>query len=520
MANETTVGPIPAPARPARSLTGHATLNALASLLDYGARGVVNLVITPVLVSNLGRSLYGVWEMLNRLIGYMGATDGRPTEALRLVVANRQSADDPTKRRYVGATLAVWLGAMPIILAVGAGMVWLAPILTKVPGDQRETVQLVTGLLVAAFLATTLASVPESVLRGMNMGYRRMGLQTAISVLYGVLAVAMVTGGMGLAGLGGAWLIKTAITGLCFWLLARAYVAWFGVDRPRKPEVMGLLSMSVWLALGDGIAKLLLASDVLILGAIVSPAVVTTYTLTSFAARTALGIHVYTAGAAMPGLGALIGRGELPRAAAARAELLTLTWLFAITVGAVVLTWNRSFIGLWVGAEHYAGQWIDLLVVMATVQSAFIRTDAYIIDAALQPRARTTVGAAAAVITIGAGILLTHLWGLPGLCLSIITGRAVQSVAYPVLAHKHLGRARTMSLLEGLRLGVVGVALLTGAVMLGQRIAAPGWLPFAAGVVVTAAVVGAVALFAGPSAGARRAVLRRLAALRRPGRGA
>jgi len=522
MTPETVATPAAA-ARPTprpRTLTGHATLNALASLLDYAARGVVNLVITPVLVTSLGRSLYGVWEMLNRLIGYMAATDGRPTEALRLVVANQQTADDATKRRYVGATLKVWLYAMPLIVLVGLGMVWLAPILTKVPAAQRETVQIVTALLIGGFLATTLASVPESVLRGMNLGYKRMGLQTGLSVLYGVLAVAMVTSGLGLAGLGGAFLIRTALTGLCFWLLARVYVAWFGVERPAKSEVKALLSMSVWLALGDAIAKLLLASDVLILGVIVSPAVVTTYMLTSFAARTALGIHVYTAGAAMPGLGALIGRGELPRAAAARAELLTLTWLFAITVGTVVLTWNRAFIGLWVGPEHYAGQWIDLLVVLATVQSAFIRTDSYIIDAALQPRARTTVGAAAAAITIAAGIVLTHLWGLPGLCISIITGRAVQSIAYPVLAHKHLGRARTMRLVDGIRLGIVGVGLLTGAVLLGQGIAAPTWLHFFAGVVATAVVIGAVALFAGPSTTARRAVLRRLASLRRPGSGA
>jgi hypothetical protein len=112
---------------------------------------------------------------------------------------------------------------------------------------------------------------------------------------------------------------------------------------------------------------------------------------------------------------------------------------------------------------------------------------------------------------------LTKVWGLPGLCLSIILGRAAQSIAYPVLAHKHLGKNRTYAPRDGIRLGLVGLVMLGGAAFMGQRLTAPGWLAFAAGVAGSIAVVGALALFAGPSAPARRAVIRRFAALR-PGR--
>jgi O-antigen/teichoic acid export membrane protein len=510
---------VAAPVAPARgrSLTKHATLNAVASLIDYATRGAVGFIVTPILVGALGRSLYGVWEMLNRLFGYMSAADGRPTEALRLVIANRQSVDDATKRRYVGATLAVWAITLPIVLVVGTALAWIAPIVTKVGTAERQGVHIACGLLVGYFLATTLATVPESVLRGMNMGYKRMGLQSGLSIIAGVLSAVAVTAGLGVPGLAGSFLVRAVLTGLCFWVLARSYVSWFGVAKPHRSEIKALLGMSIWLAVGDAIAKLLLASDVLILGAVVSPALVTTYTLTSFAARTGLGIHVYAASAAMPGIGSLIGKGELSRAANARAELLTLTWLFAVTVGAVILLWNRSFLGLWVGPQHYAGVWIDLLVVLATLQSAFIRTDSYIIDAALQPRARTTVGTVAAAITIAAGIVLTQLWGLPGLCLSIILGRATQSIAYPVLARRHLGKTHSSAPHEAIRLALVGSAILVSAVLIGQQLRMTGWIGFATGVVASVIAVGAVALYAGPSSAARRAVIRRVAALR-PGR--
>src|SRR5207237_2431569 len=101
---------LPAPAvarpRPAASLTQRASLNVAASLLDYAAKIAVNFIVIPILVAGLGRSLYGVWEMLGRLVGYLTAGDGRPTQALRLVVATLPSAADQLgKRRHVGPAL-------------------------------------------------------------------------------------------------------------------------------------------------------------------------------------------------------------------------------------------------------------------------------------------------------------------------------------------------------------------------------------------------------------------------------
>ncbi len=66
--------PAPSPrAEPAVSLTQRASLNVIASLLDYGAKIVVGVVVIPIVVATLGSSLYGVWEMLSRLSGYLTA---------------------------------------------------------------------------------------------------------------------------------------------------------------------------------------------------------------------------------------------------------------------------------------------------------------------------------------------------------------------------------------------------------------------------------------------------------------
>jgi O-antigen/teichoic acid export membrane protein len=506
--------PRPAAAKPVASqaLTRSASLTALASLLDYFAKAAVSLVITPILVGGLGRTLYGIWEMLGRIVGYLTATDGRPTDALRLVISQQQAEEHTIKRRSVGAALVVWLLMIPLVGVVGGILAWLSPTITHAPVERATDVRIACGFLVLSFIFTGLAAVPESVLRGMNLGYKRMGLQASLSVVAGALAVWAVKGGWGLPGVGASQIVRAVIVGFAFWVLVKKYVPWFSISRPTRADIKALLSMSIWLSVGDLVSKLLLASDVLILGWVISPAVVTTYVLTAYAARTGLGIFVFTAGSAMPGFGGVLGVKQFDRAVHLRRELLMLTWLFVTVVGATILVWNRSFLTLWVGSRNYAGPWVDLLIVMVVGQTAFIRTDSYIIDAALRPKGRVTVGAITVVATLALGITLTHAFGILGLSLGMLLGRAIQSVSYPLIVRSCLNHPkRTMAArLAALRFAAITVVLFAAANLLGRRITAPSWFVWLPGVVLTLVLFASLAMTLGPSATDRRIILRRV----------
>lgn len=517
MVNATLAQPAPAPASAPvatrTNLTRRASLNAVQALLDYTARLAVGLIVTPILVRGLGQSLFGIWQVLGQLLGYLSATDGRPTDALRLVVANRAAVDDDaTLRRHVGSAVLVWVLFLPLAVTAGGVLIWLAPMLTKVPPAFASTVRVAAGLLFLQFLLATLSAVPESVLKGANLGYKRMGLQSALQVLGGLLAVGAVSLGLGLTGLSLAQVALAVVTAVCFWVLARRYVPWFGVARPRAVEVRGMVRTSAWLAGGDLIAKLLVASDVVILGAVLSPAAATPYVLTGYASRTALGILVLATAGAMPGVGSVIGQGHHERAAALRSELLWLTWLAATVLGVAMLMWNRSFVGLWVGSEQYAGLVPNVLLVVATVQTAFIRCDSYIIDAALRPRLRVVVGAIASVATIGACVLLTRSYGLVGLCAGVIAGRMVQTVAYPILAARSLSSQTASAWLVLVRPALVMTGLFALAAVLGERNVTAGWPLWALGVVVTTVFALVLAYLVGLPRDIRRATAARIRA--------
>src|SRR5438105_5934992 len=255
--------------------------------------------------------------------------------------------------------------------------------------------------------------------------------------------------------------------------------------------------MIIWLSVGELLAKLLLASDVLVLGWIISPAAVTTYVLTSYAARTGTGVFAFTASAAMPGLGGVLGKKQFASAVKIRHELRMLTWLFTTMIGATILAWNHSFLHLWDGSKNYAGPCVDLLIVCVAVQTAFIRTDAYNIDAALRPRARVIFGAVSVVATLAVGIVLTHVLGILGICIGLLAGRAIQSVAYPLIVHSCLQKPKLnrAESLAAVRMAVTTAMLFAAANAAGRLLVAPGWALWLGGVLATLAFVTAITLF-------------------------
>src|SRR5207247_9777187 len=92
----------------------------------------------------------------------------------------------------------VWLWFLPLVAGVGALLVWLSPIVTKVPASLQTTVRLASVALVLSLLVGGLASIPESVLRGMNLGYKRMGFQAGLNVIGDPLSAGAIHAGLGL----------------------------------------------------------------------------------------------------------------------------------------------------------------------------------------------------------------------------------------------------------------------------------------------------------------------------------
>jgi O-antigen/teichoic acid export membrane protein len=496
------------------TLTQKATLNMVASFLDYGARIVVGFLLNPILVSRLGDSVFGVYQVLGRLIGYATPAGGRPSQALKWTLAHHQhSTDYEEKRRQVGSALTVWFIFLPP-LAIAAGILgWFAPVWLNVPDNLTTTVRLAAALLAADLIVTNLATIPQSVLQGENLGYKRMGLSTVLVVAGGGLTALVVVLGGGLVGVAASVVATTAVTGLLFVWVAERNVDWFGMERMSVRAVFPFMRLSGWFLLWNLVMQVMRGSDVVVLGIAGSTELVAVYVLARYVPEAIFGGVAIVVSGVMPGLGGLIGARQGERAARIRSESMSMTWLIATAVGAVYLLFGEAFLRLWVGESYYPGQLASFLIIVMVLQFALIRNDAAIIDLTLDLRAKVLLGFLSAAIAVGLGIVFVQALDekITGLALGFIVGRAVQSVAYPWLVGRAFGISARRQVVGVVRPGIVTAVLYVGAVLLVPEAGTSSWLVLTLASGVALVVVGVASFFGGLSPKQRRRLRERFA---------
>ena len=495
------------------SLTKRASLNAVVAVADLVARMVVGLLVTPLLVTHLGAFMFGAWQVLQRLLANAAVATGRPGEALKWVVASKQSSTDyQDKRRQVGSALEVWFLFLPFLLVVGGLLSWFLPGWLDTPPTQVTTVRVASAIVVVNFIVVSLAYLPESVLHGENLAYKRLGLSTGVVLLGGVFtALAVVLGG-GLVAVAGALLLTTVISGFMYLRIVRQQVAWFGVARPLRGAVRKFVGLSWWFMLWNFVMQMMRGADIILLGFVGSAGLVTGYSLTRFIPEAVTLAAATLIFAVMPGLGGLIGAGENRRAVEVRNETLAFTWLLVAATGATTLIWERSFLDVWVGDQYYPGLTAMLLIVVMVLQLAIVRTDSNIIDLTLKLPAKVLLGLASVLLSVALAWVLLDRYdlGIGGVVAGFILGRLMLTVAYPVLIGRLLGIAMATQVRGAVRPTVATVLLLTGAGFLSERVRVDSWLGLTAASFVSLTVCTGFALLVGVPARHRRALVHRV----------
>jgi O-antigen/teichoic acid export membrane protein len=501
------VGRLLARVRGDETLAKKASLNMVASVLDYGARIVVGLLISPLLVSRLGDLVFGVYQVLGRLIGYATPAGGRPSQALKWTIARHQHSDRyEEKRLQVGSAVAVWVLFLPPLVVAGGLLAWFAPALVSAPESLYPTIRIAAGLLVLELIATNLLTIPQSVLQGENLGYKRMGLTTMAVFAGGAITAAAVLLGAGLVGVAASVLATTILTGAVFWWVTRAQVPWFGIERPPLSAVLGFVRLSGWFLLWNLVMQLMRGSDVVVLGIVGSAQLVTVFVLSRYVPEAIFGAVAIMVSGIMPGLGGLLGARDTERAVAVRSESMSVTWLLATATGAAFLLWQESFLTLWVGEQYYPGRLATLLIILMVLQFAFIRNDAAIIDLTLKLRAKVLLGLVSSGLSIALAVLLLKTWDQPisALAVGFLLGRSILSVGYPFLVCRALTIPLSGQIRGVVRPGLVCAILFAACLAIAPSLEAGSWLGLILWAGVSVAILGAAAFVLGLSRSQRR----------------
>jgi O-antigen/teichoic acid export membrane protein len=373
----------------------------------------------------------------------------------------------------------------------------------------------VTALLVFKVMMSGLVGLPEAALEGMNLRYRRMLIRVGITLLGGVLSLGAMYLGYGLIGLAAVQIILAAATAALAWKVARQHLPWFHLSWPTWSGTKSFVGISTAYLGSSSLQKLIFMSDILILGIVASAAAVTNYTLTAYASTILLYTVPAILNSAVPGFGKLLKDRKHDRILELRSEMLTIGWLLLASAGTVILIWNRSFVHLWVGPEHYAGIIPNLLILLVAAQLVFIQTDSSVIDMTLKLKQKSVLAAISVILTLALSVILIPLYGIAGLCVGLLVGRLPLSIGYPRIIVANLQTASSTFGAESFRQATVLLLMFAGGSWISAIFVTESWLIWLAGLCISAAVAVPFAAFLGLNRDRRGLLLKRLRSLKK-----
>lgn len=414
--------------------------NLLAYYLNFSVMAVVGFIINPLLLSALGPLTFGVWKSLQRFLDFATVADGRASQALKWIVAHRTALTDLDKQRDIGAAVIIWFRWLPAAAIVVGAITFAVPLLiTGIPTDVLPIAYATAAVLAANTVLAGLLSIPDSVLVGINQGYKSMLVTTAVFVVSNVLMIVAAASGCPLWSLGVIILIAAVVNAGLTLMVAKRSIRWLGVARPTRSDLRRVFGYSAWTLVGALVDKLFLSSELIVVSVMLGAVAVTQYTFTTYVMTFILSIAMMTASGFMPTLGSQLGASQTGDAAERAKSVRHLVVGIAALGGAAVLAFNGAFVTAWAGPDQYLGTGLNGLLVICSLQFMVIRMDGQILDVTLTIASKVLLGLVTSAGGIAAGCLgyyVTHNLGIS--FLAVIVVRLIGNVALPVLVARSI----------------------------------------------------------------------------------
>lgn len=406
--------------------TVRAAKTAVVTLVQTFISLAVGLVSVPILVKSLGRETYGVWLLLGQVIAYLALIDFGNASIAKLKLASPGGEDERDVKQEVLTTTLLGVVVTTPLLAIG-GVAIAAGLANRYADNNVSASSIVaaSGLLVAAFLAVRLASLPTFALFGANMEYRSAFGRMLITTINSLLDIGAALCGFGMVGLACNRLLAQIAIGLNLQRAAKRFVPWYRFTRFDWSKLGPLLKQNSFCLFAQWGHTLVETVDIIVVGLAVGAEAIPVYTITSALPRLMFMLFNQAMSGANAGLVGLFASGDKRRFHFIRTQQEIVTLAGLAVVGAVTLAINRQFVGLWIGSEYYGGGLLTALAIAWYFAVITSRHYCNALSAALDFNRMARVQVVAGLAGLAAGLVGGSVAGIPGAVAGLFTVRLI-----------------------------------------------------------------------------------------------
>ncbi len=326
--------------------------NVAASWVGLASQVLVTFLLTPFIIQKLGTEAYGVWLLLQGLVGYYGLMDLGLQAGLTQSITRRIAANDVASvRRHIAAAVPLLCGFSTVIMVAAIVVALLLPRFVEMSVELAN----VAWLIVLTQAIGAAAKMPIAPYGAVLVGLQRYDVANAISILTRIIfAVAtwlVLRFGGGLVGLSLVLMLSNLLDSGIRVIAARQMlpgICGAGVSLDRS-ELSEIANVGGWNFMIGTSRQFIYFSDALTIGLLFSARTIAPYGIAASFVEYGNSIVVNATMVLFPTMTQISKSGDLRTQRALYIVATRLTLGVSLTILVLGVAWIVPFLNLWLG---------------------------------------------------------------------------------------------------------------------------------------------------------------------------
>lgn len=488
--------------------TKRTLINLLMNWGNYALSLIVLFFLSPYIVGKLDAVSYGIWTLLNVLVGHMGVLDLGVRSSVGRHIALYLGKDDA---EALDETIRSGLGFFSLtgilLFAASAIVGFFFPEVFKgAPAEYHRTIQLLLFLMVFNVWLSAISAIYSSVLAAHDrFDLARLSDIIALIVRTACIVISLMLG-MGLWGLAIAGTIGSVVSLIGNYILShkqqkglRSWPLLFSKKRFREITGYGAAAFFSRVSL-----KLIGQTDLLIAGALLSVASVREYSVGAmlvFYSGTFVGIIDNTL---FPAIQRAVARNDVPTYRWLFIRQTRISILFAVPVFVGIAMFSEPFIRLWMLQPGFGEDSVKIaasvmmMLAIGKIPLTFVGGGVSLLSASGRIWITAGISFAEALLHVSLSVVLVKVfgWGLFGIAASsLMATLCLRAIWIPLLSCREGGISVSKFICELVfpaLVAIVGFAAICYAVL---RLNSPAtWIMFSVDVAAVSLIFGLIGI--------------------------
>jgi O-antigen/teichoic acid export membrane protein len=422
----------------------HIARNVLFNWLGTIANMAVGFLLSPFILHHLGNVAYGVWVLTVSVVGYLSLLDlGMQSSILRFVSQGHAKQDHQSASEATSAALWVRLQISALALLLSAGLAVVFPHIFKIPQELASDARKAILLIGAATAITMSLGVLGGVISALNrydlQNYVNL-VQTAIRVI-GIVAV--LRSGHGIVAIAVCELVAVLAGKLLqVWIARRLYPELrIQLAKPKRETLRKIWSYSSYTFLITIAVQLVYQTDNLVVGAFVSTAAVTFYSIANSLCRYVSQVISSMSSTFTPAASSYEATGDTASLLMLYKNGTRAMMLVSLPITITLILRGSSFIGLWMGPQYSHISGIVLIILSVPLFFFFAnQTPAAIAFGIEKHKTMALWAIGEGIANLSLSIILVHWYGIYGVAIGTLVPSLIAQLGFwPTYISKLVG---------------------------------------------------------------------------------